>query len=453
MLPSPHCLPKLARTIAASLLITATAALGGCDTVGGWFGEEEDPPLPGERQAVLVLDRTVDVDPQTAALPIFLPPPAPNVDWPQAGGAPTHSMGHLALNSTVREAWRASIGSGSDSTLRLLARPVIADGRIFAMDADQTVSALETGGGRRIWSVDLQPEEERGEAVGGGVAYHAGTLYAGTGYGEVVALNPATGEILWRQRLSGPVRGAPTVVGGRVFVVTIDNQTFALNAADGTPIWEHTGFLETAGILGAVSPAVDTVIAVVPYSSGELFALRVESGRPAWAESLTALRRLGPMASVSDIRGLPVIDDELVFAVSHAGRTVAIDRRTGARVWEQSVGGVNTPWVAGDLVFVLTNENELVALTRQFGQVRWATSFPRFEDPEDREDPIFWSGPVLAGGRLWLASSTGELTAVAPETGDVVSTQPIPGEVLVAPLVANNTLYVVTDGGTLVAYR
>jgi outer membrane protein assembly factor BamB len=248
------------------------------------------------------------------------------------------------------------------------------------------------------------------------------------------------------------LRAAPTVANGRVYVVSVDNQAFAFDLA-GNRLWSHTGILETAGLLGAAAPAADGSVVVVPYSSGELFALRAENGIVAWSDSLAAIRRVGALSGLADIRGMPVIDRGLVVAVSHSGRMAALDQRSGVRVWEREIGGTNMPWVAGDYVFVLSNEGEVVAMTRGEGRIRWVASLPRWEAPEDREGLILWSGPTLAGNRLWLVNNRRELVALSPQDGSVVSTHPLPGGALMAPIVANGTLYVLSDDGTLTAFR
>lgn len=426
-------------------------ALSGCG-IDGWFGDSEPPPLPGERISVLQMDRRIEPDPDISGVPVALPAATTNEGWPQAGGRPGHSMGHLALAASPREAWRRSVGEGSSSTRRLTAPPIVVQGRIYAMDADHEVAAFDEGSGRELWRVDLRPESERGDALGGGLGFGEGILFATTGFGEVVALDPASGTVRWRARAGVPLRAAPTIANGRVFVVSVDNQAFAFDTS-GNQLWSHTGILETAGLLGAAAPAADGSVVVVPYSSGELFALRVENGSLAWSDSLAAIRRVGALSGLADIRGMPVIDRGLVLAVSHSGRMAAVDERSGIRVWEREIGGTNMPWVAGDYVFVLSNEGEVVAMTRDAGRVRWVASLPRWQDPDNRQDAILWSGPVLAGNRLWLVNNRGELVALSPEDGSVVSTQTLAAGALIAPVVANGTLYVLSDDGTLTAIR
>lgn len=441
---------RRARLLTATLLSTL---LVGCDTVGDWFGSSKPPPLPGQRVAVLLRERRVEVDPKLAGTPVVVPPAQVNAAWPQAGGGPEHAMGNLALSANPTEAFRTDIGSGSSSSQVLLSTPVVADGRIYAVDADAQAGAFDAQTGRTLWQVQLKPEKERGDAMGGGVAYDGGRLYVTTGYGEVLALDAGNGNVVWRKRASGPLRGAPTVAAGRVFAVTIDNQLVALNASDGENLWTHTGILETAGLLGASSPAANTTVVVAPYSSGELVAMRPENGRVTWMESLAAIRRSGALSSLADIRGLPVLDRGAVYAIGHSGRMIAVDERIGARLWELELGGTQTPYVAGEFIFVVTNDAEVVAITRRDGHIRWISQLQQYEDPEDRQGVVAWAGPVMAGGRLWLTNSMGELVGVSPADGQVVSRHKLSSDTFLPPVVANGTLYVLSDNGTLTAFR
>ena len=423
--------------------------LAACESI---FGDDEEI-LPGERIPVMLLDRALEPDPRIADLPVRLPPPLTNTDWPQAGGNPTHAMHHLAAGEELRQAWRVSIGEGSSDEQRLLAAPVVGDGRIFAMDVDAEVSAFSTETGARIWRVETVPEDEEEGELGGGLAYHNGWLFVTTGSAQVIALDAGTGDEIWRQGVPGPVRAAPTVSDGRVFAVTVDNQLQALDAEDGAILWSHAGIAETAGLLGGASPAVDGGIVIVPYSSGELFALRVENGRFVWSDTLAAIRRVDAVSALADIRGHPVMDRGRVFAVSHSGRMVAIDLRTGVRAWEQRIGGTQTPWVAGDFLYVLTTEGQLVCLSWSDGRIRWVLSLQRFEDEEEQEDPIIWAGPVLAGDRLIVAGSHSEVLSISPYTGTIMGWLETSEGVLIPPVVAGNTIYLLTEDADLVALR
>jgi outer membrane protein assembly factor BamB len=249
------------------------------------------------------------------------------------------------------------------------------------------------------------------------------------------------------------MRGSPTVRGGRVFTVTVDNQTHALAAEDGSLLWTHAGIPEAAGLLAGKSPAVDGNMVVVPYSSGELFALRVENGTMIWQDSLSSVRRTEHVGALLDIRGRPAIDRGRVYAISNADMLVCLDQRNGRRIWEKEIGGVQSPWIAGDYLYVLTNNSEVLALEAKTGRIVWVTEMQQWEDPKDREGRIVWAGPVLASDRLIVAASDGKLVSLSPYTGDMLGWEEAPAGISIAPVIANGILYFLTDDADLVAYR
>lgn len=442
---------RLTRHVA--MLAAAAAMLAACDTIDDLLGARDGPPLPGTRVPVLLSDDSVQADSSIADLAIRLPRPIVNLDWPQQGGFANHAMHHLALSELPRRAWSVDAGSGSDDDAPILSSPVVDGGRIFTLDADAVVGAFDAKSGKRLWRTDIAPEEEDDGNWGGGLAVEGGRVFAATGFAQVVALDAASGAVLWRTPVSGPMRAAPTAYNGRVYAVTKDNQLTALNAEDGAILWSHTGIEETAGLLGSASPAVDGDIVVVPYSSGELFALRAENGRQLWADNLAAIRRVDAVSALADIRGRPVIDRGRVYAISHSGRMVAIDLPTGRRIWEASLGGVNQPWIAGEFLFVLTSDGQVAAVTARDGRIRWITPIGLYENPERRRDRIVWSGPVLAGDRLIVSGSHGRALSLSPYTGDILGDQSMPDAVSLSPVVADQTLYFLTDEAQLVAYR
>jgi outer membrane protein assembly factor BamB len=434
----------------AALCLAMTSSLAGCDL---FFGEDEGPPLPGERISVLRLNRSLVADPAISDLRVRLPRPYENSEWPQTGGFAGHAMHHLAAPDALTAAWTADVGDAAGDDAVIIAQPVVSDGRLFAMDAGATVSARDAGSGAAIWQVDLTPDEERDGLFGGGLAIDEGRLFVTTPFGLVFALDPATGAELWRTRLPTPVRTAPTASGGRVFAITLDNQLFALAADDGRRLWSYSGVIEDAGLLGGAAPAVVGSTVIVGFSSGELTALKAETGRVLWGDNLAGVARGDAIATLADIRGLPVADRDRLIAVSNSGNMAAFDINRGGRVWTAAIASNQTPWVAGDFIFVISTDAEIICLTRDDGRVRWIQALPRYADEADQEDPIHWSGPVLVGDRLIVNGSNGEAFSVSPYTGEILGVIRLPARSFVAPAVANNTVYILSDDAVLTALR
>lgn len=438
-------------------VVTAALALGlgAC----GWFGGDDEPEQRyddegRERISILTSTQTLDADSAISDLSIVLPRPYVNRNWALPGGNAAHSIQHLEMDETLTLAWRSKIGRGNEKYERVISGPIAADGKVYVVDIEGDVYAVSLASGSILWSTEFRNEDERSDVgFGGGVAYANGIVYATSGFGFLGAFDADTGTELWRFNASVPFRGAPTVDGGRIFAVTHDNQMIALNAQDGTLIWDQVGIAENAGMLGAATPAYDNGTVVVALSSGELIALLGGNGRILWQDTLSSSRRLTPLATLADIDGEPVIDRGKVYALSHAGSMVAIDMRSGERSWEADIAGVNMPWIAGNFAFLTTIDGQVVSVTLGDGRVRWVSQLQRFLDQEKRRDLIKWNGPILAGNRLLVTSSHGYALSLSPYTGEVLSGINLPAGSSTPPIVVDGTFIVLTDEGELVAYR
>lgn len=432
------------------LMISGIFALTGCSAFQG-----DDAPLEGERISVLELQKSLEPDAQGAAQePPSLPPAWRNQFWPQAGGYPNHSMQNLELGpAPLKRLWRVSIGRGTQKNLPLTAQPLVVDGQVYTLDTGFRLCAFGAETGTRTWCADVKNPQEDDDVIGGGIAFSGGYLYVTNGYDELLAVRPLDGKILWRARIPAPSRAAPTVMEERAYVTTLDNRLVALSALDGKILWQYEGLSETAGLVGAASAAASRDVVVPVFSSGEITALRAGNGSVAWSDNLSNLKRVGGLASLADIRALPVFDQGLIIAISFSGKMVGIDERTGTRVWQREIGGSHTPWVAGNTVFVLSSENELVALTRESGIILWVMRLPKFEDEKDRSGPIAWTGPVMGGGRLILAGTDGRVLEIDPVAGKIVQQWQAGDTVSIAPVIADRTLYLLSEDGTLSAYR
>ncbi|MBB5714824.1 PQQ-binding-like beta-propeller repeat protein [Sphingomonas aerophila] len=441
---------KRGSAMRAGVAATALLALGGCGVFK--MGPKKTPTV-GNRVPILMSENAVETDPTIANIQISLPAPAPNDNWAQNGGNAAKSMGHLALAASPSQVWQATINGGSNRE-RLAAAPVIADNKLFVIDVDATVHAMAADTGRPLWTVSLsQDKANRGSRFGGGVSYDDNNVYATDGLGDVVALSAADGKEIWRAKPGGPLRGSPTVANGNVYVLSQDNQLFALGQNDGKVLWQQAGTLETQGVFGVAAPASSQGTVVTGFSSGELNAYRYENGRVLWQDALSRTSITTSVSSLADIDADPVIDEGRVYAVGQGGRMVSLDLATGQRLWEQNFAGISTPWIVGEWLYVVTDDARLVCLTRSNGKARWIAQLPRFRNQKKKTGQITWFGPVLAGGRLILTNSEGQIGYVSATDGTIQSTMKGKTPFTLAPVVASQTLYTLDGKGRITAYR
>jgi len=415
--------------------------------------------LPGERISVrAVLEGTGADAPaaESTGQAISLPPVQANADWAQRGGNARHDAPHAALSSAPQLGWAVNIGQGSSRKNRIAAAPVVQGGRVFAMDAGSTVTAVATSGAA-LWSVDLTAEFDRGGGVsGGGLAAADGRLYVTTTYGEVVALDAAGGAILWRQRVDAPAVGAPAVADGMVYVIGRDGSAWAVGADDGKVKWQVFGSPGKAGYLGTAAPTVGDRAVIFPSNAGDLMAvLRIGGGTKVWQSSLAGKRLGRAYASVYDVTGDAALVGGTLYTGTGAGRMVAMEASSGTQVWSADEGAMGPPAVAGGSVFVVNDEARLVRLDAATGATVWSVEMPYYvaEKTIKRKAITAHYGPVLAGGRLWVASGDGALRGFSPVDGSLTHQADLPGGAATQPAVAGGTLYVVSAKGQLLAFR
>jgi outer membrane protein assembly factor BamB len=416
-------------------------ALAGCDA--------PKVPLAGTRVPVVSYENSIKPDAETQSLALSLPIPEMGRDWSQTGGCAEHTMPHFSLSETINPLWTVSIGSGTGAG-RFLSSPIVSEDIIYALDTSGNVVSLQASTGEVLWHADITPAERDRPIIGGGLAVGGGKVFVTSPHAEVLALDAKTGQPLWRIPTQSPIRAAPTLAEGRLYVLTISNQLEVLDVETGNRLWNHAGITEFAGLLGTANPAVSKGVVVVTYSSGEICALRAENGHPLWTETLTATKRPDSLSALAHIRALPIIDQNTVLVVGHNQKMAAYDLRRGGRLWERSIGGLRTPAVVGEYIFMITSHNEILCLTRDYGQIVWVK---KLEPDEEALHKVVWNGPIVANNKLYVVSAGGTLKTLNPVNGETLSITQLDAPVSLAPFIAQETLYILTDGGDLMAFR
>lgn len=433
----------------------ATVLLLGLLAAGCGVFDEDELILEGQRIPVRASADDLRAPADVAGFLAEVPVEIALSDWTQVNGTSSHSVGHIQAGGVLSQVWSADVGVGGSDEGRITSSPIVVGGSIYAMDAAAQVAAFDASSGALRWRIDLTPEGEDGEdGFGGGLAFDDGRLFATTGFGQVFALDPSNGGELWRQNAGAPVRAAPAAADGRVFVVARDDIAYALDADTGALLWRLEGAAGAgAGALGGASIAVNGELTLVPFSTGELVAAQASTGRRLWSEVLSGGRRELVRGTISDVSGDPVIAGLGVYASNQSGRMIALDGRNGRRAWTRSLGSTQPVWAVGRTLFAMTDDGRVMRLGADDGSTLWSTQLPQYGDPEDREDVISYGGPVLAGGRVLVTSTEGELLLFDPVTGEETGRRDLPAGAINGPVVAGGTVYVLTDEADLVAFR
>ncbi len=423
---------------------------------------EPEVILPGVRENVRAVlqepQEVIETAPEftgNQSRALSLPAAVTNAAWTHTTGTPATRVVHAALRSNPQLVWSANIGAGDSRKQRITATPVVADGRIFTLDADSRVTATSTAGAT-LWTADLRPaRDQAGDASGGGLVVSGDSVYVSVGYGVLARLGAADGAVRWTQRLDATGSGTPTVAGDLVYLTAGDDTGWAVRREDGRVEWQIGATTDTNNVLGTPAPAVSDDLAIFAFGSGEVQAVFRRGGLLRWDASVLGKRPGRALSNVSDVTSAPVISGQSVYVGNQSGRIAALALGSGERLWTARDGAIGPVWPAGDSVFAITDLNELVRLDADTGAKIWGVPLPYFvkQKPKKQSRIFAHYGPIIAGGRVIVASNDGLLRSYDPTDGALIGSSEVPGGATTAPVVAGGTLYVVSTNGQLHAFR
>lgn len=439
------------------LVAAASLTLASCSILPD-FGRKAKAEATAEEKAgridLAIGDQALEVDPAYVDVAVILPDTRRLPDWKQSGAGATKVVGHVDAAPEFVIDWRVKVAGGTDRSGALTSAPVSDGTNIYLLDGEQRVKSISGANGATNWAVKLESGRRRDKrSVGGGIAVNGDTLYVSSGFGFVVAMDASTGAEKWRRPLGTPVTGAPSYKDDHVYVITQNNEVFALSQETGQVEWSDQAIAESARVLAAPSVAAVEDLVVAPFSSGEVIAYLGANGRRLWNEGLSRSGRFTPISSINDIASRPVLSQGLVYAASQSGLLAAIDARTGRRVWAQSIGSVHAPALIGEYLFIAGVDGEIACIAVNTGSVVWVNELQAFKNTKKKRGRISYAGPVVSQNRVIVASSEGELISISAQTGEEITRLNIKDSVFLEPIVVGDRLIILTDEGRLIAVR
>ncbi|GHU13775.1 outer membrane protein assembly factor BamB [Alphaproteobacteria bacterium] len=374
-----------------------------------------------------------------------------NKEAPQPFVNASHCYAPLKLRTSIENIWTTDVDFKSSKCVRMTSSPVIAEGKIFCIDAAGIVYALNQRNGDRIWRTSTLVKGKDGQ-IGGAVAYDNGKLIVTSSFSECFSLNAKTGRILWRIKLPATCKGDGIAVhDGKAFIMCANSSLQVINIETGKTLWSHSGTVVDSTFLGSSSVAIDEGVVFLAYPSGEIFALLEETGTPLWDSMFSKFSLTNSAHSFVHPRACPVVKDDIVYFVASNEQTAAFNKKTGDRIWTSNFGGLQTPSVSGNSIFIFNSKSELVCLNKDTGKLRWICKLE--SDIDYLSD---WYGQLLAGGHILMLSPTGKLHFVSPYKGRIeriVDVNQGKDSISINPVIADGVMYVLMNDGELAAYK
>ncbi len=351
-------------------------------------------------------------------------PPAPLVD----------------INTTVnvQRIWSANIGAGAKKKYLKLA--ALADyGKIFTASADGRVSARDAASGSTIWDIDTRL------AISGGPGSGDEKIYVGTSNAEVMALDENTGKVLWTSKVSTEVLASPRSDDGIVIVRTIDGKLTGLDSDTGKQVWITQRSVPVLSLRGMSSPVIYRGVAFIGFSDGKVSAIEIKSGKTLWTARVAVPRGRSELERIVDIDSDPLVDDQVVHAVTFQGKIATIASATGKVYWRKDMSSHAGISKDNKYLYVSDDQSYVWSLDRRSSASLWRQTKLKARKV---------TAPASFGPYVVVGDLEGYLHWMSKEDGRFVARVRVDDSAIIAPpIVEGDILYVVSEAGTLAAYK
>jgi len=338
----------------------------------------------------------------------------------------------------VDKLWSTGVGGGGEA-LRLALGLAHEEDVLYAAARDGKVRAIDAANGRTRWQTDTKLELSAGPGAGNGL------VVVGTNDGEVVALDAEAGTVRWTARVSGEILAAPMVAGDRVVVRSVDGRMRALLASDGSEAWMVEDIVPRLSLRGTAPPVLAGSTVICGFDSGKVMAVNLESGEILWQAQVSTPKGRSELERLADVDAAVQVDGSDVYAVGYQGRAAMIALDSGQIWWARDLSSYRGLGLDDANLYVATSEGDVVALRRRDASILWTQQGLKRR---------WLSTPAVVGPAVMVGDFDGYLHWLDRESGTFVArVRPGRDRISVAPLVVGDRVFVIDDGGEIVAYR
>lgn len=389
-----------------------------------------------------------------------LPAARLNTAWEQTSINPQHIVGNLKAAITLKEQWAESFGKGINKRDIVLATPVVSNDRIFVMDTKGVVSALNLKNGKHLWQNELKAKIggfKDSKSRASGLAVDKDMLFATTGFGGIYAMDAKTGQSKWRRIMESPIRIAPTVTSQMLIVQTVDNNIYALDKTNGQELWRFGVAHEDTVFAGGAAPAYDAEdnVVVAGFSNGEIVVLNATVGTPLWSSMLVANKQVSSSTEINTIGASPIVENGVIYAISNSNSMLALDMRSGDKLWEKEIGSMQNMLLVGDYLFVISNRNILYAIEKESGDIVWATDVKDriYDEDENPSTVVYAAAPLMINNQILLAFSNGKVLRIDAVTGEIKAKTSLGIDISNGLIAVKERVIAVSDDADVIVFK
>lgn len=336
--------------------------------------------------------------------------------------------------------------------------PVFADGRVYTATGDHRLAVLDEMNGNLLWEHSF-----KSDVTVSSLTIAGDLIFVGTHDSMLHAIDIKKEKPRWKFGLNGQTFGSPTVQNGSIYFGSTDGHLYSLDALSGELLWRSKRIFTNRTIERVTSsPALNKGIIVFGSYDEHLHIVDATSGKDRY------LLDVG-----KSIKGAITMKNNKAYFTTWGGAIVAVDytkknfplQKHIWAIWQQLAIWELAPlpphppgvlWVrggegtvngnlatAGNLLFIATETGNLSALNTDTGEPLWTITGLGTLRPS----------PIIGGTTLIQCSLEGNVYGIDIDSGKKLWEFKLDTGVFASPILVNDTLYIPTIDGSLYAFK
>ena len=265
-------------------------------------------------------------------------------------------------NRTLDREW--SVSNGNDGLYGRLI-PVVYDGKVFFINSLGYISSVDLDTGKLVWSKDTQ------DVVSSGLDVNFKTISYGTLDGNLVAIDYENGNEIWRSPTSSESLSPPVNSGSHIIIQTIDGRVAGYELKTGKRDWFHQTVLPSLTLRGTSRPFIDQGFIFTGFASGKIAMIYPDSGAIRLELPVTLNEGKSELERIVDIDGRSIIVNNLLVAASYQGNLTAINLRDGRPAWQEEISSVKDLTSNGNRIIAVDSKGLVKAFGTATGARIW----------------------------------------------------------------------------------
>ena len=403
--------------------------------------DEDETILPGKRESVYESEEKLILKSNKR---IKIEKPRMISNWSQQHQNLKNHLFHFESNSTLKLEKRITLGDINFNKIQYVTPPIISENTIFYSDNDFNIVSKNIETGKLNWKIKLEFEKDENFSLVSGFFLENKTLFFSTGLGNIYSVDATEGKIKWFKKFGIQFSRPPVINKDKLFLVSDDNQLFAVNKTNGNVVWSHLGNIEELSIIGGSKPALEDGIIVVSYSSGEIFALNESNGSIIWFDNISTANFFS-RTNINDIQSPICIEKGKLFVPTFSNKLITYDLKTGKKSWDVKLSSISPMVISGETIYVIDINGKLMSIDKVSGKLLWAVQLRS----KKGDTEIKWSGPLLSSYKLLVVSSEGNVLSLSPFTGKTLSNIKFKEGFISEPIQVKEKIYLISKDGSL----